>query len=175
MVALLSAAVTLVSAAPTPLSPGFARPKVGVLTKDVPQSLNLYAKLANKDDVSPLLPEIIALPIVNGNAVKECERGMCKEAIEVARKAGAEFAFFDVLNMGEHAWTTKELEQAAETYGIKKVDLKAFILQGAVKHLADYTALGVDLGFFNEATMEGVSRDDEATAAAAESIHQYWG
>ena len=30
--------------------------------------------------------------------------------------------------MGEHAWTTKELEQAEETYGIKKVDLKAFIL-----------------------------------------------
>ena len=50
------------------------------------------------------------------------------------------FAFFDILNMGEHAWTTKELEQAAETYGIKKVDLKAFILQGAVKQLNDYTA-----------------------------------
>ena len=73
----------------------------------------------------------------------------------VAWRSGAELLvriLFDILNMGEHAWTTKELEQAAETYGIKKVDLKAFILQGAVKQLNDYTALGVDLGFFNEAT-----------------------
>ena len=71
------------------------------------------------------------------------------------------FAFFDILNMGEHAWTTKELEQAAETYGIKKVDLKAFILQGAVKQLNDYTALGVDLGFFNEATKLYANRNLE--------------
>lgn len=40
-------------------------------------------KRANR--FSPLLPEIIALPIANRNAVKECELDRCKEAaIEVA-------------------------------------------------------------------------------------------